>query len=43
MVVAAIETHDLQVVAGSSGSADPEMAEAGKRYHRSTKKWGRAA
>jgi hypothetical protein len=46
IVLAAIETHDLQVVAGSSGAvadANPEMAAAGKRYHRSTKKWGRAA
>jgi hypothetical protein len=43
--VAAIETHGLVIVAGSSsaGSADPEITDAAKRYHRSTKKWGRAA
>jgi hypothetical protein len=45
IVVAAIETHGLQVVAGSSGasSTDLELAAAGTRYHRSTKKWGHAA
>jgi len=45
IIVAAIETHGLEIVAGSSraGAVDPEIADAAKRYHRSTKKWGRAA
>jgi hypothetical protein len=45
IVLAAIEAHSLRVVAGSSGAgfANAEMADAAKRYHRSTKKWGRAA
>jgi hypothetical protein len=45
IVVAAIETHGLQVVEGSSVAADAnaQLADAAKRYHRSTKKWGHAA
>jgi hypothetical protein len=45
IVVAAIATHGLQVVEGSSAAADAnaQLADAAKRYHRSTKKWGRAA
>jgi hypothetical protein len=45
IVVAAIEAHRLRVVAGSSAAANAnaQLADAAKRYHRSTKKWGRAA